>query len=259
MRALLLGVLLVLLVLPALPALPPPPALAAGAAGPHVHVRIEGRHAQLWDGWVELPATFTFTGSYTGRLHTVPGNTPLGALWAAAQQAGMALDITDQFSDFVAWNVSGEFAWGATYWNYRVDWVQTNYGEQGQWLAWGAPKHPIVDGGEVLWYVELPLDSPLHLTDLGPVAGSGPCARAELVQTLALDEQHEPGRDWPRVVWAPVPLATLAGASDTPVVAGAGVAVASRSGPVWADEAALPASAGHSIRSERSWLPCGGA
>jgi hypothetical protein len=223
-------------------------ALTASAQGVHVHVRVEGRQQTWFDGWVALPDRYELTAS-SGHAHDLDARTPLGALWAT----GLPLDVSDEFPDLEALEVAGEYAWDTAWWDYRVDWVQTDYGPQAQWLAAGAPVHPVADGSEVLWYVSRHFESPLHATPLGPAAA---CAQAVQVQTLALDENHEAGQAWPPVVWAPMPVAQLRGSAVPTVAGGVGVVLVSSSGPVWAEEASLPVAVTHATRSERVDVPC---
>lgn len=223
----------------------------ADEAPPRVPVRIEGNYEQLWSGEVQLPPTFQLTAT-SGKVYALDARTPLGALAAASRAAGLALEVTDEYADFKALSVAGEYWFGTTWWDYRVNWVQTSYGEQSQWLAWGPP---LQEGDAVLWYVEGLGTAPLRMTDLAPLPGA--CARPELVEVPALDVQHQPGQPWPSLQWRPAHLARLAGGASGPVVAGVGVAVGSVAGWVWAEEHPLPASLlQHFIRSPRSWLPC---
>ena len=248
-----------LAVLGALLALGPgvaPMAAGSEAAPLVVHVRVEGKYALLWEGDVALGETFTLVAANSGRAHTLPARTPLGALWAAAQQGGFALEVSDGYSDFVALRVAGEYWWGTWWWDYRVDWVQTNYGAQAQWLAWGPA---LRDGASVLWYPETAGSTPLRLTAVGPALGAGPCARAQLVEAPLLDPLHQPGQPWPELTWRPAQLARLRthDGSEAPVALGAGVALVEAPGWVWADDLPLPGPAAwHYVRSPRSWLPC---
>jgi hypothetical protein len=228
------------------------PLAAADAGGLHVHVRVEGR-AQTWfDGWVQVPDAYTLT-ALSGRSYALDARTPLGALWAT----GLALGISDEFDDLEPLNVSGEFAWDTGWWDYRVDWVQTDYGPQQQWLSGGAPVHPLADGSEVLWYVARHNESPLHLTALGPEAGSGPCAQAVQIQTLAVDENHEAGQPWPPVAWAPAPAVAMRGSAAL-LGAAAGASLLAGPGQGWAEEMPLPVAVLHWTRSERLDVPCPG-
>jgi len=217
-----------------------------------VHVRVEGAWAQLWSGWVELAPTYTVVAENSGRSYTLDARTPLGAL----QATGLPLAVTDAYDDLVVVAVAGEAWWATRWWDYRVNWVQTGYGNQAQWLAYGPGLH---DGDEVLWYPEAFGSTPLRLTDVGPAFGlpDGSCARAERVETLAADVAHEPGQPWPPVVWEPAPLSRLEGAAAQPVVGGATVARAPQPGLLWAAEEALPGGVPyHPIRSERSLIDC---
>jgi hypothetical protein len=243
MRALLLSALLLLL------------ALHGAAAEPdiRVHVRVEGSAQQLWSGWVTLGTSYTLTAS-SGRSYALEARTPLGALQAASRQAGLALDVTDEFEDLVALSIGGEYHWDVHWWDYRVDWVRTDYGAQRQWTAFGQPVWPIAEGSHVLWYVDGPLMSIFRMSDLGPALGAGPCARAELVEAPVLDPRHDPGAAWPQVTWGPAPTARLAGSLVEPVVAGAGLAASGQAAWVWAEPQRLPVV--EHVRSERAWLPC---
>jgi hypothetical protein len=221
----------------------------------HVYVRVEGWSQRIWSGWVTLPANFTLNAS-SGASHTLNGSTPLAALWAAAQEGGFSLGVSDAFEDFVVQAIAGQVHWDTRWWNYRVDWVQTDYGAHAQWLGWGAPAHPIVDGAEVLWFVQTPVSLPLRMTDAGPaLGGAGACSRAELVETLAADVRHDAEQPWPSVTWAPAPAALLK-PGNTPVLAGFGTATVAGSGWVWAEEPSA-SSPMHFVRSDRSWLECG--
>lgn len=231
-------------------------AAAAGGENPVVHVRIEGGYAQLWSGTVALPATYTFVAE-GGRTHTLDARTPLGALHAAAQAAGLELTIRDEYDDFEAVSVGGEYWWDVKWWDFRVDWVQTNYGPQEQWLdARGA----LPAGAEVLWYVEQPGSIPLRLAPLAPAQGLGPlCAQPVLAETLLLDPLHQAGQAWPQLTWRPAPLSRLDGpaGNEQPTPAGVGAALALTPGWVWGEEMPLPVGLlHHYIRSARLWLDC---
>ena len=230
------------------------PAVAMHSDTIEVRVRVEGAWQQVWSGAVELPARYTFT-SERGVQRTVEGDTPLGALWAASQQAGFALVIRDEYDDLEPVRVAGEAWWDARWWDYRVDFVQTNYGPQSQWLTGG---HALAAGDEVLWYVEQPGMTPLRLAPLATV-GPGPCAIAARVEQPAVDPLVQAGQAWPELVWGPAPLARFAGAAgEVPMVGGAGAAVLLEGGPVWADEQPLPVGLpAHFIRSERWSVACG--
>ncbi|MCA1814096.1 MAG: hypothetical protein LC624_09125 [Halobacteriales archaeon] len=223
----------------------------AGAQDLRVHVRVEGRQQTWFDGWVPLRDAFPLVAT-SGRAYTLDAHTPLGALAAT----GLALRVSDEFDDLEPLAVQGEYAWDTAWWDYRVDWVQTNYGPQSQWLAGGAPAHALADGSELLWYVARHFETPLHVTALSPGIGPGPCAQAVEVQTLALDVNHEAGQPWPPVAWTPAALAALRGSTSPWAVAGAGLAVVEGSGDVWAEEPALPLAATHLTRSERIAMAC---
>jgi hypothetical protein len=229
------------------------PALAAPSDAPTVHVRVEGFHAQVWSGEVTLPASYTFVAE-GGAAHTQDGRTPLGALWAASQQAGFGLDIRDEYDDLEPIRIAGEAWWEAKWWDYRVNDVQTNYGPQQQWLAAGPS---LANGDEVLWYVEQPGMTPLRLSLLAQ-AGRGPCAVAARVEQPVLDPLVQAGQPWPTLTWGPAPLARLGGAGgDAPAVAGAGWGVVTEPGPLWAEEQPLPVGLLiHYVRSERAAVAC---
>lgn len=224
-----------------------PLAAAGGTDGVRVHMRVEGAWAHVLDAEVELPATYTLVASNSGRTYTLDARTPLAALVLAAREAGLALEVSDEYADFVVKAVAGETWYDTKWWDYRVDWVEPNYGAQAQWLAWGPP---LIDGAEVLWYVDQAGMTPLRMA---PVAAAPePCADAVLVETPAIDVVHQPGQPWPQVLWKPVPLARLAGAVQGPVVAGVGAGFGFQ-GDFWAEEQPLPvAPLVHYIRSQRA-------
>lgn len=228
------------------------PAASGGEDALLVHVRIEGAYAQLWSGEVALGDAYTLVAS-GGRTHTLDARTPLGALAAAAEKAGLALEVSDEYSDFVVRGVAGEAWYSTQWWDYRVDWVEPNYGAQRHWLAWGPG---LRDGSEVLWYVDRSGMTPLRAAPLASAPGP-PCWHALRVETLALDVQHQPGQPWPPVAWRPAPLARVAGSASGPVAAGLGLAASQGAGEAWAEEQPLPvAPLVHYIRSPRVALPC---
>lgn len=220
----------------------------------HVHVRVEGNYQHVWEGTVELDAVFTLVAS-SGRSYELPARTPLGALAAAAREAGMPLSVSDEFTDFVVLAVAGEAWWDLRWWDYRVNWVHTNYGAQVQWLAWGPG---LQDGDSVLWYVETFGSTPLRLTGAGPAVQTGStCSRAFLTESPAFDPAHNPGQPWPSLLWRPAQLARLRGASESPAPAGAALATAGESGWLWAEEHPLPYYLLYTyVRSNRAWLAC---
>ncbi|HEV8359376.1 MAG TPA: hypothetical protein VGR28_02865 [Candidatus Thermoplasmatota archaeon] len=229
--------------------------LAASADAPlQVHVRVEGNWAHLWEGWVSLDGTYTFTAE-SGRVHTQDARTPLGALHAAAQLAGMALIIRDEYDDLEPVSVQGEYWWDAKWWDYRVGWVQTNYGPQQQWLD---ARGPLRDGDDVLWYVEQPGSTPLRVAALGPAVGPGPCVQAVLVTAPLLDPLHETGQPWPELTWRPAQLARLRSSEGaSPAPAGIGVAALGGVGWAFAEEEPLPAGLWyHYVRSARLPVEC---
>lgn len=218
-----------------------------------VEVRIEGHYRHVWSGAVQLAGTYTFVAE-SGRTHTLDARTPLGALHAAAQAAGLELTLRDEYDDFEAVSVGGEFWWDVKWWDFRVDWVQTNYGPQGQWLD---ARGPLPEGASVLWYVEQPGSIPLHLEPLAPPAGPGPCAQPFEIETLVLDSLHQAGQPWPQLTWRPAELVRLNGASLVPAPTGVAVAFASEAGWEWAEAEPMPVGLlFHPIRSERVWVAC---
>lgn len=228
------------------------PALAQDAV--EVQVRIEGAYGQIWSGRVNLEGTFDLTAT-SGRTHTLEARTPLGAIVAAGRAGGPALQVTDEYSDFVVLGVAGEYWYDTRWWDYRVDWVEPNYGAQVQWLAWGEPAHPLRDGAEVLWYVDTFAMTPLRAKPLATVPGA-PCAHALFAETLLADPVHNPGQPWPPLVWRPVQAARVAGAAQGQVAAGIGVGFGG-AGQAWVEEQPLPLTPlVHYIRSPRLALAC---
>jgi hypothetical protein len=227
----------------------------AGAPGTQdvvVHVRIEGAWAHVWEGEVRLGPTFTLQAS-SGKVHTLPGPTPLQALVEAARIAGLDLEVSDAYSDFVVRSVEGEAWYDTRWWDYRVDWIEPNYGAQAQWLAWGPP---LQQGSAVLWYVDTFGTTPLRLTPRAAAPGP-PCLHVAQVESLAVEVVHNPGQPWPPALWRPVPLARLAGAVPGIVVGGVGTGFAQAEGPYWADEQALPLTPlVHYVRSPRAIADC---
>lgn len=217
-----------------------------------VHVRVEGAWEHLWSGAVTLEGTYALTAGNSGRTYALDARTPLGALVAAAREGGFSLDVSDEFSDFVVLAIAGDAWFGAHWWDYRVDWVEPNYGPQQQWLAW---RPPLADGTEVLWYLDAIGTTPLRLAPLAGAAGP-PCAQLARVDRPAVDTVHQPGQPWPQPVWGPVPAARLAGAVQGPVVAGAGLGFGA-AGAFWAEEQPLPlAPLVHYIRSPLTTTTC---
>lgn len=216
----------------------PIPAFAgdAGASGTaadgdeapiEVTVRIEGPDATIWTGTVALDGTYSLTADTSGETYTLDARTPLGALHAAAEAGGFDLYVSDDFAstDFDVRAVAGAWEAGTWWWDYRVNWVATYYGDQHGWLTYGPG---LADGDRVLWYLETTGSRPLRLTvdaaEAVPGAGSGapgPDGVASFrVEWPLVDPFHRPGKPWPTQVWTPAHAAHLTGDVEAEAPAG---------------------------------------
>lgn len=234
--------------------------LPAVEAQPHdvlLYVRVEGTEANVFRGWVEVPASIAFTAHNSDTNHTIDGHTPLGALLAAARQGGFAVLVTDEFLglDLSVDAVEGEWTSGLRWWDFRVNGVATYYGAQAGWLAFGPG---LGAGDEVLWYLETIGASPLRArATAGAPLPDGGCAFAVQVDVRFPDTQHRAGQPWPSPAWAPVPVARLAGTSTAPVVAGTALLVAPPPGAEeWAEKNEAAAPGPDLVRSDRILVRC---
>jgi len=229
--------------------LPPP---TSGHEDPLlVYVRVEGRDANVFRGWIELPGTLTFPAYNSGRTYAVHGHTPLGALVAASQAAGFAALVTDEFRsiDFSVDAVAGEWQNGTYWWDYRVNYVSTYYGAHHGWLGWGPG---LRTGHEVLWYLETIGTAPLR----GSAAPLGACAHAARADLPFPDTPHRSDQPWPTPNWVPATGATLE-PFGLPFVAGATVASAPPGGTeAWAEAVRTPLMRLDLVRSDRVTLAC---
>lgn len=211
----------------------PPPADASGtgdAGGDdavEVQVRVEGPEATIWIGTVTLAGTYDLTADTSGETYTLDAHTPLGALHAAAEAGGFDLHVSDDFAstDFDVQAVARVWEAGTWWWDARVNWVSTYYGNQRGWSTYGPD---LADGDRVLWYLETTGSKPLRLTAdaaTGSPASDGPGpdgVAAFRVEWPLVDPFHRPGKPWPTQVWTPAHAAHLTG--DVEAEAPAGIA-----------------------------------
>lgn len=192
-----------------------------------IHVRIEGPadHGTIWVGNVSLSGSFELTASTSGGTYTLDQQTPLGALHAAAEQGDLDLRVGDDFasSDFTVHAIDGAWVHGAFWWDYRVDWVRTYYGNQRGWLEHGPG---LEDGDRVLWYLETTGSKPLRLSASaqappGPTPHAPDGAATFRVEWPVVDPSHRPGKPWPTLVWGPAHATEIVGDVDAPAPAGA--------------------------------------
>lgn len=239
--------------------------VAAASLGPSlahagellVHVRVEGASATVFRGWVPVPEALSVAAYDSGKTYAIHGHTPLGALLAAARAGGFEVLVTDEFldMDFSVDAVAGEWGRGPRWWDYRVNYVATYYGNHFGWLAFGPG---LETGDEVLWYLEGVGVRPLRARAL-PLAppGEGGCLEELGVEVPFPDLQHRAGQPWPSVVWKPADAAELRGAWRAPVVGGHAVLLVPRGGGhVWAEEPNLPVVEAPAVRSDRLFLHC---
>lgn len=210
-----------------------------------VTVRVEGPDATVWTGTVTLEGTYDLTADTSGETYTLEARTPLGALHAAAGAGGFDLYVNDDFAstDFTVEAVEDVWRSGVWWWDYRVNWVATYYGNQRGWLAHGPG---LEEGDRILWYLETTGSRPLRLTvDAAqgvPVQGGpgpGPDGAAAVrIEWPLVDPFHRPGKPWPTQVWLPAHGAEVRTDGGSPVPAPAGAAVV----PLDAGEHALRAT-----------------
>lgn len=199
------------------------PAAAGGDDGVQVQVRIEGPPdaGTIWSGNVTLSGTYQLTATTSGETYTLDARTPLGALDAAAGEGSFDVRVSDDFasSDFTVDAVDGHRSDGVYWWDYRVEWVKTYYGNQRGWLEHGPG---LQDGDRILWYLETTASRPLRLSADG-AAAQGDGAAAFRIEWPAGDPSHRPGKPWPTLVWTPAHATRLVGDIQAPAPAGAAV------------------------------------
>lgn len=194
----------------------------------------------IWYGQVELAGTYELTiGENTYELAQ---KTPLGALIAAADQAGIHVTVTDDYrpSDFSVEAVDGIEENGTFWWKHRVNLIETYYGPQD---GWQNAEPELEDGDEVLWYLGQFESRPLRMTTVDAEPGCKGAA-SFLIEWPVVDVRHRANNPWPPPqVWTPAHGADISGDASAPAPAGAAIALFDDgTHTVWAeaDEDAYP-------------------